>query len=276
MKNKLSQYLTAGEFAKIVSTTKHTLFHYDEIGIFSPEFKDKNDYRYYSPYQLEIFLVITSLKELGMSLKEIKNYLDNRSPEALIDLFNTQKSKIERKIEYLTALNNFIDNRIELTKSIYSIEGNTVFIEETLEEKLVITKTLPSSDPKSLALSISNHIKHCEKNKVLVPSEMGQILKINEVENEDYINYSHFFTRVPDDFFFDDLFVKSAGSYLTIHHTKGYETIGESYSKLLDYAKINNLKIQDNFYEDIILDDLSVEGYENYAIKISVLIDTYQ
>ena len=31
-----SRILTAGEFAKIVGVTKHTLFHYDEIGLFRP------------------------------------------------------------------------------------------------------------------------------------------------------------------------------------------------------------------------------------------------
>ena len=30
-------YLTTGEFAKLVGTTKHTLFHYDAIGLFCPE-----------------------------------------------------------------------------------------------------------------------------------------------------------------------------------------------------------------------------------------------
>lgn len=273
MKNKNSQYLTAGEFAKIASTTKHTLFHYDEIGIFSPEFKDKNDYRYYSPYQIENFIVISSLKELGMSLKEIKNYLDNRSPDALIDLLQVQKIKIEKKIEYLNALNSFIDNRIDLTKSIYSIEKDTVFIEEKTLEKLVITNALPSYDQKSLAISVFNHIKHCEESNILIPSEMGQILKMNEVLNNDYLNYSHFFTKVSDNFTKGKLFIKPSGKYLTIHHTKGYETIGDSYTKLLDYAKNNLISLNQNFYEDIILDDLSVVGYENYAIKISVLIN---
>ena len=33
---KNPQYLTTGEFARLCGVSKHTLFHYDELGVFSP------------------------------------------------------------------------------------------------------------------------------------------------------------------------------------------------------------------------------------------------
>ncbi|EGT4207022.1 MerR family DNA-binding transcriptional regulator, partial [Clostridioides difficile] len=47
------QYFTTGEFAKLCGISKQTLIFYDKIGIFSPEYKDKNNYRYYSVYQYD-------------------------------------------------------------------------------------------------------------------------------------------------------------------------------------------------------------------------------
>ena len=32
-----TKYLSTGEFAKIMNTTKETLFHYEEMGIFYPD-----------------------------------------------------------------------------------------------------------------------------------------------------------------------------------------------------------------------------------------------
>ena len=61
-KNK-QNYFTTGEFAKLVGVTKHTLFYYDKIGIFSPEIKLDNDYRYYSVFRIEVFYVISTLKD---------------------------------------------------------------------------------------------------------------------------------------------------------------------------------------------------------------------
>ena len=46
-----NKYMTTGEFARRMGVTKNTLFHYDYIGLFSPEIVDTNEYRYYSIYQ---------------------------------------------------------------------------------------------------------------------------------------------------------------------------------------------------------------------------------
>lgn len=46
-------YMTTGEFAALMGVSKHTLFHYDDIGLFSPEYVAENGYRMYSLYQLE-------------------------------------------------------------------------------------------------------------------------------------------------------------------------------------------------------------------------------
>ena len=72
-------YLTTGEFAKVVGVIKHTLFHYDKIGLFSPEVKLANDYRYYTVQQLDLFEVISILRELEMSLSDIKQYIEKKS-----------------------------------------------------------------------------------------------------------------------------------------------------------------------------------------------------
>ena len=86
-----SQYLTTGELAKLMHVTKNTLFHYDKIGLFSPEIVLDNEYRYYSIHQIEVLEAIIMLKELGMSLKEIQTFLSDRTPEKLLELFEKEE-----------------------------------------------------------------------------------------------------------------------------------------------------------------------------------------
>ena len=81
-----TKYFSTGEFAKLCNINKKTLFHYDEIGLFKPEKVLENGYRYYSIYQLEVFNVIYTLKDIGMPLKEIKNFMDKRNPDNIIDI----------------------------------------------------------------------------------------------------------------------------------------------------------------------------------------------
>mgnify|MGYP000269148540 FL=1 len=45
-----NKYMTTGEFARRMGVTKNMLFHYDKIGLFSPEIVDTNEY--YSIYQV--------------------------------------------------------------------------------------------------------------------------------------------------------------------------------------------------------------------------------
>lgn len=56
MKLKLKP-LTTGEFAKICNVKKHTLFHYDDIGLLKPDYYDENGYRFYSYSQLNLFYI---------------------------------------------------------------------------------------------------------------------------------------------------------------------------------------------------------------------------
>ena len=94
-----NKYMTTGEFARRMGVTKNTLFHYDNIGLFLPEIVDTNDYRYYSIYQMEVFDTIIILKEMGMPLNEIKEFMDHRSPESLMELFEKEDKKITEPIK---------------------------------------------------------------------------------------------------------------------------------------------------------------------------------
>ena len=86
-------YMTTGEFAALTGVTKHTLFHYDEIGLFSPEFVAENGYRMYSLYQVETLDTILILRDLGMPLKEIRRFLQMRSPQELMRIFTEREAQ---------------------------------------------------------------------------------------------------------------------------------------------------------------------------------------
>ena len=81
MLNKNVKYFTTGEFAKLCKVNKQTLIYYDQIGLLSPIMKDSKDYWYYSLAQYDFFGVIELLKAVGMSLKDIQQYMAEKSPE---------------------------------------------------------------------------------------------------------------------------------------------------------------------------------------------------
>lgn len=72
--------LHTGEFAKLCGVNKRTLHYYDEQGIFSPDHVDANGYRCYAVRQLYPFIMIRLLRQMGLDLAEIQDYMSHRSP----------------------------------------------------------------------------------------------------------------------------------------------------------------------------------------------------
>lgn len=98
MKNEV--LFTINQFALMHHLNKRTLHYYDEIGLFSPIIKKENNYRYYSLNQSAELEYILSLKELGMSIIEIKEYLNNPNNINLINIVNKKIEELDLELNY--------------------------------------------------------------------------------------------------------------------------------------------------------------------------------
>lgn len=273
MNKILKTYFTTGEFAKLFNIKKQTLFHYDDIGIFSPEIKGENAYRYYSFSQLEVFNVITILKELQMPLKDIKEYLDKRTPLELISLLEKQKELIEDKVSELNKMNSLIQRKIDITKFACTINTKSITLEFLKESHLVKTIAPQISTHKNIAISLADHIKYCDKNDIYSPYSIGGMLTLKDLQNELYSNYKYFYTQLENNTKLSSNFIKEEGLYLIAYHKGGFYTIDTAYKNIIEFINKNKLNVESYFYEDVLLDDLSVNGYENYMLKISVKVE---
>ena len=91
-----------GEFAKLSGASIRTLRFYDNIDLFKPDDIDLfTGYRYYSEKRLEEFQLIMKLKDLGFSLEEIKENLNNITESVILS----------KKEELMQARDNLIQNQ---------------------------------------------------------------------------------------------------------------------------------------------------------------------
>lgn len=280
LKKVMHSHFTTGEFAKLCKVKKQTLFHYDDIGIFSPEIKGDNNYRYYSYNQLEVFAVISMLKDLDMPLKDIKSYLDQRSPQALIDLLSDQEKEIEKKMEELEWVKSFIRTKSKLTRIGMIAQPDTVIIEELPKEYLVVSSYSGSSEDKDVSAGVIKHLNYCHSQDIYSAYSIGGMIDSNNLPQRDEYDYAYFYTKLSrDDYEYyikekpcATITVKVAGQYASIYHKGGYENVYQEYEKLATYITSHGLTMGSHFYEDAILDELSMKGYENYLLKLSVQI----
>lgn len=103
-----------GEFSRIASVTIETLRHYDAIDLFKPAKVDSfTGYRYYKANQLQIIHQILALKDVGLSLDEIKSILhENPTTEQLRDMLKAQLALAEDTIKDAERRRERIINRL--------------------------------------------------------------------------------------------------------------------------------------------------------------------
>ncbi len=93
--------LTTAQFAKLHKVNRRTLHYYDNIGLFSPNTKGENGYRYYDLSQSIDFEYIRMLKELNMTIEEIGDYYANPNSEKFLKIVDTKRKEIDVQIEKL-------------------------------------------------------------------------------------------------------------------------------------------------------------------------------
>lgn len=104
------------DFAKETNISVKTLRYYDEIDFFKPSYVDFfSGYRYYSDDQIDELKKINDLKEIGLSLNEIKMFLNNNDSQILL-------KKREEMSDIMEKLDNIINNNAKVNYSI--LEGD--------------------------------------------------------------------------------------------------------------------------------------------------------
>lgn len=133
-KETKEQYITTGEFARIVKLNKKTLIYYDEIGLFKPAYVNEKGYRFYSIFQTDALALIIALRDLGIPLKDIKEYLSAGDAQALNDTLEKKEQEIDEVIETLRARKKLLNKVRSENMDYMSFFGVEYVIKEYPEE----------------------------------------------------------------------------------------------------------------------------------------------
>lgn len=266
MKNN-KMYLTTGEFARLCHTTKHTLFHYCDINLFSPVYTDENGYRYYHVLQYDTFLTITQLRTIGMSLSEIKRYMTERTPQRMVELYNQQEQSISKQISELKQIKERISTQKKNILHVLTC-SEEYFLEKQRKCWLFCSDTVLPTDEYMMTSVIGNLIYSV--NGKISSNTMGMICKLNDaVHLENYpfrfYVYTNFLKR-------ENCRIKPEGIYLSTYHRGEYETLGLSYRNLVFYAKEHHIEMDDWIYAETIIGDWAVCQPQDYIVKVSVKV----
>ena len=266
-------YFSTGEFAKLCNVNKKTLFYYDEIGLFKPEIVKENGYRYYSVYQLEVFDIIHTLRDLGVPLKQIKSFIDERNPKSVVKFFEYKTGEIENEIKQLRRKQEIMSNKIKIIKEAEKIRDNidNLSIEEQDEEYLVLSKNIDKSKFPYDSEVYANHLNYCYNQDLYIGYPLGFIKTIDDLYSENDYAYTYYYTKVNKNDG-ENIIKKPKGKYLVGYLNGSYIDIPGLYKKMLDYVKTHNLELIGHSYEEELINLIAVKDMNDYIIKVSMQI----
>lgn len=272
MKGDFKKYYTTGEFAELCGIKKKTLFHYDDINLFKPEKVMSNGYRYYSKYQLEVFNVISVLKEIGMPLKEIKKFLDKRNPENTLQLLKYEKEQVEKEIHNLKRIQKLLEVKLNLIEVGINSTSELV-LEEKEEEYIVLSNPVNETEDDYDIETYTEHIKYCIDNDLDYGYPVGSIINKENLINRRFDKYSYYFSKVIEKKKYKDLVLKPKGLYLVGYSHGYYDKVYKVYEKMIKYIEENNLRINGYSYEEVLIDEIASSIGDDFVIKISIKVD---
>ncbi len=120
-----------GDFSKISEVSIKTLRYYDDINLLKPSYQDFfTGYRYYEETQLNEITLIKNLKELGLTLTEIKKYIESKE----MDIFEIKKKGFEKTMK---KIDEFIEkNKKQIVYSIRESDYNEYIIINGIKQSL--------------------------------------------------------------------------------------------------------------------------------------------
>lgn len=275
MKDK--EYFSTGEFSRLADISKQTLIYYDKSGIFSPAYKDENNFRYYSLNQFEALDTLISLREIGVPLKEIKAYLSNKDIESLAKLLKKKNEVIKNEINKLMHISKKIENKslkIEKVIKQQRIEKPYFKICDTTH---ILTSSVESDDYKKIMEKIIEFINYCkDKEEFDNGNSIGGIIKKEDILNEKFNKLKDIYIMIDSKTIADDKSVKAKGIYACINHRGGYDTTYISYKKLIDFIEKSGYEIIGDAYENELIGFLSAKSQEEYLIELSMQVQKIQ
>ncbi len=268
---KEEKMLTIGQFAALHGVNKKTLMWYDETGLFRPAAVDPdNGYRYYSYRQSSALETILLLRELEMSLEEIRGFMQSRSAAGLEALLSQKIEETGQKIQRLKALKKTLCNRRRDMRTLLTMDLSEISVVELPARRLIVVETSPDINfEKQAELAAAETRKY--QLRRLHDAVYGVMIGAESLYRGDFSAYSRMFIELPFRPPKANLSSRPGGAYLRAFYQGEWGGLPERYREILEYARQNRLELVDFAYETGI-NETTIDRIEDYIVQIEIPI----
>ena len=266
----MSTFYKIGEIASLYNISTDILRYYEELGILVPR-RAPNGYRIYRTEDLWCLNVIRDLRELGFSMEQIKAYIENRSIDSSLELFQKEMDVIDRHIERLKSLRDNIITRRETISQARGLPLGTITLKEmpprpchrimqsyeTDEEMDILIKQLVSFGP--------------DRQYIIGNNQMGSFVNLSDALDGRCQQYDAVFILHPD----GEHHIE-AGSYLSVCYCGSFRQTRTYVPQLLQYARDNGMAIRGPLLELLWIDIHTTKHVEEQVTELQLKVEVGQ
>lgn len=242
--------ISIGRMAKLNNISAQALRLYDRIGLLEPYYIDKQTgYRYYHIKQCARLDMIQYMKELGMSLKQIKEHLDRHDMGVIQEVLKCQKQLIDKGIKELKHKRKAIVRSINNYQRYTLSPKNGLIVMEQLDQRKIYCYSCGVNIYEH-ELDTYEYILRELKSHILLHNlpmiyfcNVGSIIRKDMLKSRKLVSHE-IFLFVDDDFEADEgIETIPAGTFACVYFD------GFSFNKEKKYAEILLKHIRQNNYE---------------------------
>lgn len=256
-----------GEFSILSKTTIKTLRYYEKVGLLIPSFVDcETGYRFYETKQLLELAQIISLRQVGMSIADIKSMKQGKDIHLLLE---SRKKEIEKELKV---------SNDQLQRIHYILEGknmNYEVVKKELPDDVVYYKEGVIEDYSKITDFILTSAEECRKTNPNIKCVEPDYSYINYLDGEYKeknikIRYAQAVQKEGisnDTIKFEKLKKVEA---VCIYHKGAYDRLGEAYGFIMKWIEDNQYEIIECPRERYIDGIWNKENVEDWITEIQV------
>lgn len=253
------QKLSIGQMAELNHVSEQTLRLYDKEGLLVPRCVDPvTGYRYYHIIQSAKLDLIQNMKVYGMTLRQIRSFLDSNDPAALRALLTEQADSIEERIRQLRRSQSAITRTLDNYRRYEAMPRNGEILLEYIPERRIFRYSCDV-----------NYFDQDESGYEYMLRQMKTNLVANNMPLSYFTNIGTIIRRehlVPDALFSNEVFLfvdeddssqametLPAASYLCLCSDE-FSMEAANVRRLLDYVQTRGCEIAGDYICEVVVD----------------------
>lgn len=253
------QKLSIGQMAELNHISEQTLRLYDKEGLLVPRCVDPvTGYRYYHIIQSAKLDLIQNMKIYGMTLRQIRSFLDSNDPAALRALLTEQADSIEERIRQLRRSQSAITRTLDNYRRYEAMPRNGEIFLEYIPERRIFRYSCDV-----------NYFDQDESGYEYMLRQMKTNLVANNMPLSYFTNIGTIIRRehlVPDALFSNEVFLfvdeddssqametLPAASYLCLCSDE-FSMEAANVRRLLDYVQTRGCEIAGDYICEVVVD----------------------